>query len=137
MYIKDINFSVEFSDFAERHYCKNFFKKYKSQWIATRQTIEFNLQRAYAVFRETSLIDLIKYSVEENTGIFKMDFRVAGTNVSPKASGNRVIFALCNDTGEVKILLVYGKGHCGKNRSETEWILGCVKGNFLEYKGLC
>ena len=137
MYIKDLDFRVEFSHFAEKHYCKVFFKKYKHKWLATRQTIEFNLQRSCALFKETNLIDMIKYSSEENIGIFKLDFRVAGTNDSPKSSGNRVIFSLCNNSGVIKILLVYGKNHCDKKGTETQWILEHIKNNFPELKKYC
>lgn len=137
MYIDDQNFQVAFSYFAEKHFCKVFFKKYKHKWLVTRQTIEFDLQRAYALFKETNLIDLIKYSSDEDKGIFKLDFRVAGTDDSPKSSGNRAVFALCNRTGKIEILLVYGKDHCKTKRSETQWFLEHIKTNFPEYKNLC
>ena len=94
MFINNISFCVEFSDFAEGHYCKDFSKRYtKKQWIETRKTIIATLERAYA-FQQTSRIDNIKYSQEHRIGIFKLDFAVAGTNFSPKKSGNRVIFSL-------------------------------------------
>lgn len=137
MFIKeDINFRVEFSHFAEKHFCKSFFKKYKHKWIVTKQTIELNLERAYQ-FEKTKLIDNIRFSKENNIGIFKLDFRVAGTNTSPKTSGNRVIFALCNNTGKIEILLVYGKDHCRKGQSETQWFLEHIKNNFPQYKKYC
>ena len=117
MFIKDANFTVEFSNFAEKHFCKSFYKKYRQKWVHTRQTIEFDLQRVFFLFQKTQLIDNIKFSQEEDLGIFKLDFRVAGTNISPKASGNRVIFSLCNKSGYIEILLVYGKNHCSKKQS--------------------
>ncbi len=109
-------------------------KKYKNKWTATRQTIAINLQRAFYLFQNTSLIDNIKFSQAKNSGIFKLDFRVAGTNTSPKTSGNRVIFSLCNNSGDINILLVYWKDHCVKNQSETQWILEKIKNNFPQYK---
>jgi hypothetical protein len=137
MYINDLNFRVEFSFYAEKHFCKDFLKKYKTKkWLSTKQTINDILEKAFG-FQQTKLIDIIKYSSEENVGIFKLDFRVAGTNDSPKFSGNRAIFALCNNTGKIEVLLVYGKDHCNKNQSETQWILENVKNNFPEYKYLC
>lgn len=136
MFIKDINFKVEFSNFAERHFCKDFLKKYKSKaWSITYQSIIDVLKKSFG-FQQTKLIDNIKFSQEEDIGIFKLDFRVAGTNISPKASGNRVIFSLCNKSGYVKILLVYGKDYCAKKQSETRWILEHVKTNFPEYKNI-
>lgn len=143
MFIKDISFQVIFSSYAETHFCKDFYKKYKvKQWSETKKTIIYTLERAFMT-QQTSLIDLLSYSQDDNIGIFKFDFKVAGTNVSPKSSGNRAIFSLCNNTGIIKILLVYSKIHCGKNITETKWIFEHikgnfpVKGNFPEYKKYC
>lgn len=136
MFINEIQFSVQFSDFAERHFCKDFMKKYKGKkWLETKKTITATLERAFA-FQKTSLIDNIKYSQEDGIGLFKLDFRVAGTNVSPKSSGSRVIFSLNNNTGSVIILLVYGKDHCKKSQSETQWIIDQIKTNFPEYRAI-
>ncbi len=137
MFIKDVIFQIEFSSFSERHYCKDFFKKYKSQkWVETRKTIVETLERAYLV-QQTSLIDVLKYSQIHGIGIFKYDFKVAGTDFSPKTSGNRVIFSLCNTSGLIKVLLVYGKEHVGQRTNETDWIMGHVKMNFPELKKFC
>jgi hypothetical protein len=137
MYINDLNFRVEFSAYAEKHFCKDFLKKYKiKKWLSTKQTINDILEKSFG-FQQTGLIDIIKYSPEENKGIFKLDFRVAGTTYSPKSSGNRAVFVLCNKTGKIEILLVYGKDHCKKKQSETQWFLEHVKNNFPEYKNLC
>ncbi len=134
MFIKDINFKVEFSSFAEKYFCKDFLKKYKAKaWSITYRSIIDALKKSFA-FQQTKLIDNIKFSQEEDLGVFKLDFRVAGTNISPKASGNRVIFSLCNKSGYIEILLVYGKNHCSKKQSETQWILTNIKNNFPEYK---
>lgn len=137
MFIKDLFFQVEFSLYAETHFCKDFYKKYKGkQWLETRKTIIDTLQRAFLV-QQTSLIDTLKYSQEDNIGIFKFDFKIAGTSFSPKTSGNRVIFSLCNNTGKINVLLVYGKTHCDKRHSETQWIFEHLKENFPEYKKYC
>jgi hypothetical protein len=134
MFIKDLPFQVEFSWYAETHFCKDFLRKYKPrQWIETKKTISDTLKRAFMV-QQTSLIDVLSYSQEDNLGIFKFDFKVAGTNFSPKSSGNRAIFSLSNDTGKIKVLLVYGKDHCDKKYSETQWILAHIKDNCPEYK---
>lgn len=137
MFIKDLIFSVEFSPYAETHYCKEFLKKYKiKSWLETKKTIVNTLERIFFV-QQTSLIDLLRYSQEDDAGIFKYDFKVAGTNFSPKTSGNRVIFQLCNKTGKIDILLVYGKDHCGKKQSETQWVLEQIKANFPEHRKYC
>ncbi len=137
MFIKDVNFKVEFSNFAEKHFCKDFLKKYKSKaWSITYQSIKDALKKSFG-FQQTGLIDNIKFLQKDNFGIFKLDFRVAGTNISPKSSGNRVIFSLCNNSENINILLVYGKDHCAKNQSETQWILEKIKNNFPQYKKYC
>lgn len=137
MFIKDLSFRVEFTSYAETHFCREFYKKYKGkQWVETRRTIVDTLERAFLV-QHTKLIDVLKYSQEDNIGIFKYDFKVAGTNVSPKFSGNRAIFSLCNKTGIIKILLVYGKNNCDKRHTETKWIFEHIKNTFPEYKKYC
>ncbi len=137
MFIKDLFFQVEFSYYAERHYCKGFLKKYKTkQWLETKRTIIVALERSFK-FQTTNLIDNLRFSQKDGIGIFKLDFRVAGTNTSPKSSGNRVIFALCNNTGNIKVLLVYGKARCSKKNTETQWIFEHIKENFPEYKKYC
>ena len=136
MFIKDIKFNVLFSEFAEKHFCKKFLKDYKPKaWLITKKSIVDILERAFA-FQKTNLIDPLKFSQEDNIGISKLDFKVAGTNTSPKSSGNRVVFTFCNDTGEIEILIVYGKKHCSKN-NETQWILQKIKDNFPQYKKYC
>lgn len=136
MFIKNLLFRVEFSAYAESHFCKEFLKKYKpKQWIETKKTIIETLERSFA-FQQTALIDNLKFSQEDGVGIFKLDFRVAGTNESAKLSGNRAIFSLSNITGRIEVLLVYGKNHCHKKNAETQWILEQVKGAFPGYKRL-
>lgn len=138
MFIKDINFQVEFTTFAESHFCKDFHKKYKKKpWTETIRTINDTLRRAYGTQRESSLIDIITYSQDDNCGLFKLDFRVAGSNLSAKASGNRVVFFLSNATGNIKILLVYCKDHCDKKTGENQWIFRKIRENFPEYKKYC
>jgi len=78
-----------------------------------------------------------RYFQEDEIGIFKYDFKIAGTNFSPKSSCNRVIFSLNNNTGIIQILLVYGKDHCDKMHSENQWIFEHIKANFPEYKKYC
>jgi hypothetical protein len=134
MFIKNLSFRVEFSSYSENHFCREFYRKYKGkQWVETKRTIVDTLERAFLV-QQTKLIDVLKYSQENDIGIFKYDFKVAGTNVSPKSSGNRAVFSLCNNTGIIKILLVYGKNNCDKKHNETQWIFEQIKTNFPEYK---
>lgn len=131
MFIKDLNFQVELGDFARTHFCKDFYKKYKAKkWVETRKTIEETLKRAYTV-QQTSLIDVLKYFHEDGIGFFKLDFRVAGTDVSPKTSGNRVIFCVCDELSLIRILLVYGKStavvDAGAVAARLNWIFQQIR----------
>ena len=129
MYIKNQKYSVEFSLFCERHFCKDFAKKYPGKkWAETRKTIAIALERTAEMIHYRK-IDLIKFDQELGRGILKFDFAVAGTGVSPKAAGNRVIFGLDNNTGRIEILLVYAKNNCPKG-NETQWFLGLIKEHF-------
>lgn len=137
MFIKDMPFQVEFDSYAEAHFCKDFYKRYSpKQWIETKKTIKETLERAF-MMQQTSLIAPLNYSAEADIGLFKFEFKVAGTNMSPKTSGNRTIFALHNKTAKINIVLVYGKTHCDKKHSETQWIYKHIKKNFPEYKKYC
>lgn len=131
MFIKNQSFRVDFSYYAENHFCKMFSKKYKWKWIHTRRTIQFALERIYELQRKSS-IDLLSYSQAEDGGIFKFDFRIAGTNLSPKTAGNRAIFALNNKTAKIDILLVYAKTHCDEKHSETQWIYEHINWTILK-----
>ena len=136
MFIKDTPFQVEFSLYAESHFCKDFYKRYKGkQWVETKKTITDTLERAFGA-QQSSLMDMLKFSQEEGLGILKLDFKIAGTPTSPKASGNRVVVAINNQSAKIEVLLVYGKGHCDKRHSETEWIYEQIKRNFHQYKHL-
>lgn len=136
MFIRNQTFQVCFSFYAEKHFCKIFSKKYGVKWLHTRRTIQFALERIYELQKKSS-IDLLSYSQEAGIGIFKFDFRVAGTDISPKAAGNRAIFSLNNNTAQIEILLVYAKTHCDKKHSETQWIYDHIKKNFPELKKYC
>lgn len=136
MSIKNCDFRVEVSEFAKRHFCKTFLKKYKKKhWDQTLFSISQTLQRSSAMQR-TQLLDILRFDQEKNMGIGKLDFRVAGTQSSPKSSGNRVIFSFCNMTAKIEVLIVYAKGDIDKKYGETQWIYNIVKSEFPEYKPL-
>ena len=128
MTILDIIFQVEFGTASFRYYEKVFVRKYPKGWIETKKTIASTLKRAYAVQR-TTLIDFLK-PLGENVGLYKLYFAVAGTQMSPKASGNRVIFSLSNKDRIVTVLLIYGKDRLPKNMTETQWISQMVKDKY-------
>ncbi|KHD07095.1 hypothetical protein PN36_09555 [Candidatus Thiomargarita nelsonii] len=88
MFIKDIDFHVSFSEFSEKHYKKRFKKKYTKEWEITEKAIIESLKRVYRL-KDTDRLDCIKFC--DPYGLFKFYFSVAGTQKSPKKSGNRII----------------------------------------------
>ena len=136
MFIKDCHFLVILSSYAKSHFCKYFSKKYsQEQWNITWENIKNSLERSYLYQNKTSF-SVINFSQEKSGGIFKLEFRVAGTKFSTKTSGNRVVFFLDNEKELIEILLVYGKTHAAK-QNETQWIKEQIKANFLKYKKYC
>ncbi len=128
MFIKDIDFQVSFSDFAEKHYRKKFRKKYPEKvWKITEKSIILSLERAYHL-KNTNRLDCIKY--HESYSLFKFDFAVAGTQESPKKSGNRSILFLDNEKESIDILLIYHKDDLEKRNSETAAWEKLIKNNY-------
>jgi len=135
MFIKDVKFIVKLNHYAKSHFCKDFSKKYsKKQWNITLENIMDLLERSYSL-QEKSLFSVLNFSQKDKCGIFKLEFRVAGTNMSAKGSGNRVIFFVDNKNQLIEILIVYGKTNSSKN--ETQWIKEQIKDNMPQYKKYC
>lgn len=124
-------YAVVFEPFTRNHYAKMFEKKYKYAWIITERAIGAVLARADALLAHR--IDKLD-KIKECAGgiVYKYDFSVAGTNVSPKKAGNRCIVLFQKQERTVRVLLVYGKTHVvGSN--ETLWWKGIVKKQYPEY----
>lgn len=133
MFIDEKDFNVIFSDYAKKHFCKDFLKKYHSKkWRKTEDSIKESL-RLVAGFVGRETLDKIQYNDEEKVGLFKFDFAVAGERQSPKKSGNRLFFFLDNSEHEIEILLVYGKTHLPKRDKETVWAMKHLGQNFKNY----
>jgi hypothetical protein len=112
------NYSCSWREFAERHYAKVFSKKYKGAWLTTRDDLISVCMRIDRML-ELSRADLIA-SVDQYK-LVKLDFAVAGTRVSPKASGNRCILLVNEDTRHVDILLAYSKNDIGPPNETQKW----------------
>jgi len=112
------NYRVEFEPFAERHYVKKFKKEHKDKWEATRRTIVAVCEHIDNMLLY-SRADLI--SIFEGYKLVKLDFAVEGTQMSPKASGNRCILFVDEDTRAVKILLVYSKNEISSPNETQKW----------------
>lgn len=112
------NYSVEFDDYCERHFIKGFEKKYKSAWHKTRIDIEEVCKRIDNML-DYGRADLI--STSNQYRLVKLDFSIAGTQISPKKSGNRCILIIDEDIRSVKIVLVYSKNDLGPPNETTKW----------------
>ena len=131
-------FTVEFCDYAKRHYLKRFEKEYLGkQCDITVESIVQDLARL-----KTSDSDLQKtQQVDElwqkdDYWVFKYDFRVAQTKESTKSSGNRCVAFLDNATNKIIILIIYGKGDLPKNIGEQAFIEQTLDKEFREYLSL-
>ena len=126
MYIK---YNVQIEDFAEKHYIKNFRKKYKTYWDSTFKGIKKMLESLDSIMNTTIVGEI---NCQDDLAILKMEFRVAGTNFSRKTSGNRCILSLNKKTREIKILLVYHKSDIG-NKNETATWKKIIRDNYVGY----
>lgn len=129
MYMEAQNYSVSFDSYTERHFVKDFSKRYKSNWDKTRVTIEEVCKRIDNMldYQRADLIQSI-----DSYKLVKLDFTVEGTKLSPKASGNRCILVVNEETRSVKVLLVYSKNHISKPNETTKW-KSIIKENFESY----
>ena len=127
-----IKYSVMVEAYAERHYLKNFRKKYKNAWDITWRAVTEELKRLDSLL-STSVAETIIDS--GNIRIVKTEFRVVKTKKSRKASGNRCIVAAHKDTNMVCVLLVYHKNDLGHGHETAQW-QRIIKDNYDKYRHL-
>jgi hypothetical protein len=131
-------YSVFIEDFAQRHYIKSFAKKYKGkQWDITLTAIKAILSR-YDNIAPNNIPNDSKLDIICPCGQYmmvKLDFTIAGSNVSAKSSGNRVVAAVDTVNKMAKILLVYSKNDIGPPNETSKW-KRMVAEFFPEFKGL-
>ena len=109
---------IEWSDYSFRHYKKpTFIKKYKSQWGPTEASINEQLSRLPSVVTPGIHGRL---NSDSKGFLVKIDFAVAGTNMSGRASGNRAIACGNYETKTITVLLVYHKRNV-VGHDETLW----------------
>jgi len=125
------DYRVFFTAFAERHFMKRFEKDYKGKrWTVTLDSIFQNLKRVYSM-QKTQQVDELKYG--KDCKLFKYDFTIAQSGVSPKASGNRCIVFLDTEHHRQDVLMIYGKTDLPKNTGETQFIYKTIE---VEFKDL-
>ena len=125
-------FSVIFTQYAQRHYLNEFKKKYKGKiWDYTEESIIQDISRLRIknnTTQESNQIDEYKY--KEGEWLAKYDFKIAGTKMSSKASGNRCILYINDEKDIVEILMIYAKTNLPKNKDETKFIMDELSKNY-------
>src|SRR5690606_15036302 len=94
------------------------------RWEITLDSIFQDLKRVHSM-QLTQQIDELKHG--DNCKLFKYDFAIAQSGVSPKASGNRCIVFLDVTRHRQDILMVYGKSDLPKNMKETQFIYQTIE----------
>lgn len=126
----DQDYRVIIGTYAKNHFVKQFAKDYKGKrWDVTLLSIEAELRRIHELAL-TQRVDELKRG--SGCILFKYDFTVAQSNVSPKASGNRCVVFLDTETHAQTILILYGKADLPKNQGETAWILKTLEDEYNE-----
>ena len=125
---------VAFSEFAKRHFLKNFEKKYRGrQWEVTVESILEDIGRIKMQGNKlemTQQVDELWY--KDGRWIFKYDFAVAQTRKSAKSSGNRCVVFLDSNCNEAEILVIYHKDDLPKNMGEQAWIKSTLINTFSD-----
>lgn len=124
-----IKYSVNLEKYAERHFAKTFEKKYRRAWDITIETLFRELQ-SFDVLVQQAIATVI--SVANNILIYKVEFKIAGSNQSRRGSGNRCIVAVHKDTNIVKILLIYHKTDLGDGNETAKW-KQLIRDNYADY----
>jgi len=127
-----IKYSVNIEKYAERHFIKNFEKKYRRAWDITINTLIREFQ-SFNVLLDRSIAEMI--TENSSIKICKVEFKIAGTNQSRHGSGNRCIVAIHKDISLVKVLLVYHKNNLGGGNETAKW-KQVIKDNYPDYRGL-
>lgn len=132
MYFSD-GYRVYFEEYTNRHFVKDFEKKYKGSWLATRKALVSEFRNIDMLINSGRTSMPIHRTDDNSQWIVKHEFVIAGLKESKKTSGRRVI-AYVNDTERVvRLLLVYHKDHTDKKAGETAWWGQTIK---EEYKKL-
>ena len=127
MYANNDNYVVEIEDFARRHYIKLFNKKYKKAWEVTENAIIRELERVDRLLGFTDKAE--KISIANECCLIKLNFKIAGTNISAKSSGNRAIVVVDHRSFVCKILLVYSKNEVSPPNETQKW-MNIIKINY-------
>lgn len=121
------SFSVVVEAYAERHYIKEFEKKYGS-WKLTWIGLVAILTR-FDPSKLGSAVEIITQNADCTKAIYKYEFRIPEQRVSAHASGNRMIICVDHISKSIQVLLVYNKNNVRGSR-ETDWWQGVIRDNY-------
>lgn len=122
------DYRIFFTDYAMRYYIKRLAKDYKGKrWLVTQDSIFQDLKRVHSM-QMSQQVDELKSG--DGCKLFKYDFAVAQSGVSPKRSGNRCIVFLDISNHRQDVLIVYGKKDLPSNMGETQYIFKTVRDQF-------
>lgn len=123
-------YQVFVSEYAKKHYINRFKRKYSKIWDETFKVIE-NMLFHIDNFLLTSKANVI-HICETGQFIVKCEFKIIGSNESPKTSWNRIIVFCDKNKKECTILLIYNKTDFWWNW-ETAWWTKTIKENHKEF----
>ena len=93
------------------------------------------LKYVHNIIGKRNLVEIVTSHPSWKKHILKCEFAVAGTQLSPHASGNRYIVYMDEELEECHILLLYGKDDCWHG-NETAWWKQQIKENHPDIKEL-
>lgn len=112
----DMLIRVVFSQYSKKHFLKSFEKKYKGdRWSFTLDSIIEDIHRIRIkgyTLQYSQQVDELWH--KDDIWVFKYDFAIAGTNVSPKSAGNRAVIFLDSYNNYAEILFIYQKTNLPK-----------------------
>ena len=127
----ELLYIVTFNEYSNRNFCKSFEKKHgKRFWDLTKQAIADDLSRINRKLQSTQQVDELWH--KGDFWVFKHDFSVVGTKMSPKASGNRCLCFLDNQKKAIEVLMVFNHQDLPKNMSETQYLRSTLDNQFPE-----
>lgn len=126
-------YTVQITKFAESHFLKKFKKKHKKQWDITFFALEKMLERIDSLIKQTNRAEII--TTNDQHKLVKVYFSIAGTKISAKSSGNRMIIWINEEAKICSILLAYSKNDI-PTQNETQTWKKIVKENHPELKAI-
>ncbi|KKU81693.1 MAG: hypothetical protein UY07_C0011G0013 [Parcubacteria group bacterium GW2011_GWA1_47_8] len=127
-----MEYEVIFEPFAERYFIKTFAKKYQGAWERTLKGLLLEFTFVDLLFNKSIAETIID---SEDIKICKTEFKIAGTQISRHASGDRCIIAVHKKAKKVCVLLVYHKNDLGGGNETANW-KRVVRENYPAYARL-